>query len=924
MALSRIDANLLQAIYSTPTDRRATTLASSATPTKKVAPTPPWRHTPTAAETSETVKAVLAGKKLIDENATKLDLPGASTDYKKLFALYQGLGSLYSLAEHALAKGLTQGDKAKLDKVFQQGLTDVLGYAKAVSFEKLRLTTGETSTSATSDLGAPKPKAAYVTPPLTSSPGDPVAAFQGEVRFRISITRLGVRDDVDIDLDELGDQPRTLANVINFVNARLQDAGVETRLATERIPGEARTVKAGSKTITLPPNSDRWALKVKVGTSEKVEFSTPATAGAVYLAQSVGAAPKIGASGASSGPQVQFLKFQTDTDEVGAPPQGAGQANWVDGRVFAETLGTEITTVRSQVVGPDGGVYLLADASDKTGGQTIKGKQDVALVKYDSAGKLVFTRTLGASDTASGLALAVAPDGKIAIAGSVKGGLLGATEGPLNSGTSGGFAGLPDSFVTLLDAEGEEVWTARRGAREDDEANAITFGDDGVIYVAGRAKSALPGTATVGGWDGYIEAFDTTSAGKPEPLFAQTFGTSGSDRPVDLVVDGDSLMTASIESGHGVLRRFILSNAGPALAATYDLGDLEGGDLGGLALDGDDLVLAGSTSNTDIGSGVVTRAASGGVDAFVLRITADLAPEGTPKVAYYGGSSDDRATALAVSEGQVWIAGTTRGALKEDAASGTTAGFLVRLDPASGELGWERRFSGKDGAAAPTAIAFDPAGASVLDRLGLPSGVLDLGDSERLTALSSLRPGDQFTLSTNGGAAQAVTIEAADTLDTLAQKVRRACGFAAKVSIVTADGSRRLKIEPGNPHVVIEIGAGKTDKDALQLVGLPEGVVRATTTKNGKTTPADGKAQFYGLSLPGNLNLSNDVQIHHALAEIALAQGVVRSAYKDLVAAVTPKSATAAAAAAVGKAPAYMKAQIANYQAALDRLAGGG
>jgi hypothetical protein len=66
------------------------------------------------------------------------------------------------------------------------------------------------------------------------------------------------------------------------------------------------------------------------------------------------------------------------------------------------------------------------------------------------------------------------------------------------------------------------------------------------------------------------------------------------------------------------------------------------------------------------------------------------------------------------------------------------------------------------------------------------------------------------------------------------------------------------------------------------------------------------------------------VQIHHALAEIGLAQGVVRNAYKDLVAAVTPKSANAAAAAAIGKAPAYMKAQIANYQAALNRLTGGG
>jgi hypothetical protein len=923
MALSQIGANLLQALYQTPTDTRAASLAPIATPTKKLAPTPPWRHTPTAAEAGATVKAALAGKKLIDENATKLDLPGVGADYKKLFALYQGLGSLYSLAEHAQGKGVSQSDKTKLEKVFQQGLTEVLAYAKTTSFEKLRLTAGETSTSVNSGLGSPKPKAAYVSPPLTSSPGDPAEAFQGQVRFRVAVTRLGVRDDVDIDLDELGDQPRSLANVINFVNGKLQDAGVETRLATERIPGEARTVKAGAKTITLPPSPDRWALKVKVGTSETVAFSTPATAGAVYLAQSVGASLVSGASSLSGGPQAQLLKFQTDTDAVESPPQGAGQANWVEGRIFAETLGPEIKAVRGQVMGPDGGIFLLADVADTTAGRAIKGKQDVALLKYDSAGKLVFTRTLGASDSASGLGLAVAPDGRIAIAGSVKGALQGAADGALNSGAGGAFGGLADSFVSLLNAEGEEIWTARRGAREDDEACAIAFGDDGAVYVAGRAKSSIPGAAAIGGWDAYIEAFDTSSAGEPEPLFAQIFGTAGSDRPVGLVVDGGAIRTASIESGHAVLRRFTLGESGPNLEAAYDLGDLQGGDLAGLALDGGQLVLAGSSRNPDIGSGLVTRSASGGADAFVLRIDADLPPDATPKVAYYGGSSDDRATALAVSDGQVWIAGTTRGGLADDSTSETAAGFLARLDPDTGELGWERRFSGKDGVATPTAIAFDAAGASVLDRLGLPSGELDVADSERLTALSSLRPGDQFTLKTDGGAARAVTIEAADTLDTLAQKVRRACGFAANVSIVSLDGVRRLKIEPANAHAVIEIGAGKTDKDALKVLGLPEGVVRATTTRNGRTTPADGKAPFYGLSLDPALTLADSTQIRHALAEIALAQGIVRNAYKDLVAEVTPKSATAAVAAASGRAPAYMKAQIANYQAALARLAGG-
>ena len=40
----------------------------------------------------------------IDEDAARLDLPRASSDYKKLFALYNGLNTLSQLAETAKAK----------------------------------------------------------------------------------------------------------------------------------------------------------------------------------------------------------------------------------------------------------------------------------------------------------------------------------------------------------------------------------------------------------------------------------------------------------------------------------------------------------------------------------------------------------------------------------------------------------------------------------------------------------------------------------------------------------------------------------------------------------------------------------------------------------------------------------------------------
>jgi hypothetical protein len=243
---------------------------------------------------------------------------------------------------------------------------------------------------------------------------------------------------------------------------------------------------------------------------------------------------------------------------------------------------------------------------------------------------------------------------------------------------------------------------------------------------------------------------------------------------------------------------------------------------------------------------------------------------------------------------------------------------------------WSRRFTGTGNKAAPSAIAVASDGASVLDRLGLPTGELDFDASKQLTSVSSLRAGDQFTVAGTNLPAKTITIDAGETLDTLATKIQRASGFTAKVSVVSAtDGQKQLKIEPATSGAIITLGRGKDDKNALSLLGLPEGVIRQTTTdKSGVTKPADGKPNLYGLALDSNLNISDDAQVSHALAQIAAAQGVIRSAYKDLVTAATPKSQlaaqkAAAAAQASGAVPAYLTNQISNYQAALDRLTGG-
>ena len=120
------------AVSSTPT---ATPRLSNASRSRRPRPGTPAR---TPAQASANVQAALAGESIINEGAAKLDLPGASTDYKKLFALYQGLGTLLDLASKA-SGGVSPQDQAQLSKAFNSGLAQVYELHQQHQLQQLAL-----------------------------------------------------------------------------------------------------------------------------------------------------------------------------------------------------------------------------------------------------------------------------------------------------------------------------------------------------------------------------------------------------------------------------------------------------------------------------------------------------------------------------------------------------------------------------------------------------------------------------------------------------------------------------------------------------------------------------------------------------------------------------------------------------------------
>lgn len=881
--------------------------AAAPAPKPKTQPTAPWslgdKEKPTQ---SDLLRSALSGRKLVNEDNAVLDVKGASSgDYRKIFALYQGLTMLEALATRAGERGVGRLESEQLSRRFTSGMAEVKDFLTSAQFDGVRVVQGVSATQSQSTAAVARDNSKYLTGPIHDGAlTDEVAAFQGDVRFGVTVKTMAGSQTVDIDLAEMGATPRTMDAVLQHINGKLEAAGVQTRIHRQMIEAEPRTVKAGDKTITLPAGPTRWGLTVSGTSVETISFTPAEARDSIQVVQGVGG------KGAH-----EVLKFDPD----GNPVAGSGESFWVEGRSGVSSLPDGVETVRASAAGPDGSMWIVADVSAGSSTQPIKGQADVVLMKLDSAGNVVVSRALGAASKASGYAIAVDADGRVAVAGSVVGALV--------PGEAGASATTADSFVTVFDADGREQWTQRRGARAEDEATAVSFGADGRVYVAGRARSAMPGALAVGGWDGYVQAFSESQVHSLAPITATAtgavqFGTAGDDNVQAMTVDGDNLYTAGIENGAFVLRHFRIGPTGaPELLGVRDLGSASGGEIAGLAVADGRLIVSGATRNGALNAGQIANAHAGGQDAFVATLSTDLAASGADRLTYYGGEGDDTAADVKVHEGKVWLTGISDraiGAKTED----PSRGYLARLDVETGQVEWTQTWTAAEGQARPLALTVSSGGASVLDRLGLPQGEIDQSQSKALVDATAVRAGDRFYVQNPvTGRQTAVTIEAKDTLQSLARKIEMASGRHLKVTIktdrdyltgmdgdtrVTSGGVQRLSITSADGRAGAVLTPGEAGRDALAGLGLTPGFI-------GKT--ADDKMKTFGVDLSPLLNLSDADSIAKAKDQVQLAIKAMRDAYRAL-------SPEASKPAITGQAPAYLQAQLANYQAALARLTG--
>lgn len=959
--------------------------SSASNPTSAAAaPTAPWAGSAGTPSVSTAVQNAISGQPIVNPGAAKLDAPGgvSTADYKNLFGLYQGLNTLFDLATTAAGGASTSSTSssaqpAQLQSAFASGMSQVQNFLSNAPFQEFNLTSGSVSTSQTSIVGIPNGTyQTYTTGVVgTGDEASPLTAFQGDIQFNISVASKyattkstasnGTQSQVaappvtvPIDLSNMGSSPRTIDNVVNYLNAQMKKAGLSTHFAAANLGSTASTTTLPNGQTVKSAGTTKWGLTIQGTGSETVTFSAPSTAAAVYVSMGTGGAQTYSTAPASStaaptAPTLttsptgeQLMKLQTGNNVSGtAPPTAANtdsSSTLPVGAVFANNLPSGVTSVQASATGSDGSVYLLANATGSVNSAPIQGGQGVALLKYDSSGKLLSSKIVGGLQNAVGASIAVNADGSVAVAGT----------NITTASTSANGLTTPSTtaaFVQVYDPAGAPSWSQTIPAVGGiSAASGVAFAADGSVYVNGTTNGSIGNQTLKGTSDEFIQGY--SSAGNS--TFTVQYGaTGGNNLSSGMVYDAsnNALYTLGTENSQAVVHSFALTSSGAVSTinsslSTYtakatatgsrNLGTVLG--VAGIGLTNGQIVVGGTVGAPTIHAGTVTSPYVGVSDGFVASIGPSLTPSSSDSVAYLGLSgATQAATALSVAGGQAYLAGTIANDPSSLDATGATEGFVTGVDPSSGAISYSTKLAGVNGQAAPTAITVATTGSSVLDQLGLPQGTVNLPASNLITASTGIQPGQSFWVRTTPGGAQTqVTISATDTLTTLASKLNTALAGQGTATVQSIGANSELEIQPASANSFIQldaqaastsgasVSASSDATNVLSALGLKPGVIRTVRQVNNLTDVT--QLREYGLNLPTNLDISTTANAQHAANALQAAMSAVQQAYQDL--ATPPTMASEAAAAAqnqTGSVPTAITNEIANLQAGLARLTGG-
>jgi hypothetical protein len=361
----------------------------------------------------------------------------------------------------------------------------------------------------------------------------------------------------------------------------------------------------------------------------------------------------------------------TGTEQLGG---GGAQPKWTG----TEQLGVvaAYTYARGVAADSSGYVYVTGSTTGGLDGNTLTGKYDFFLIKYDSLGNKVFTKQLGVAGAYT-YANGVATDlgGNVYVTGYTNGGLDGNT-----------LTGKYDFFLTKYDSSGNRVFTKQLGVAgaTNTYANGVATDLGGYVYVTGYTNGGLDGNTLTGADDFFLTKYDSSG----NRVFTKQLGVA---RTTNTYATG----VATDLGGYVYVTGYTNGGLdGNTLTGKYDF-FLTKYDSSGNRVFTKQLGVAGATNTyatgvaTDLGGGVnVTGYTNGGLDGNTLTGTYDFF---LTKYDSSGNKAFTKQLGVAGAEtyangvaadpgGNAYVTGYTNGGLDGNTLTGTYDFFLTKYD----------------------------------------------------------------------------------------------------------------------------------------------------------------------------------------------------------------------------------------------------
>jgi uncharacterized delta-60 repeat protein len=334
-----------------------------------------------------------------------------------------------------------------------------------------------------------------------------------------------------------------------------------------------------------------------------------------------------------------------------------GQVDEVDvcgsASTFAKTIGGSSWDFAHSITQSSDGGYVVAGWTSSFGA----GSYDMYVVKLDSSGNVVWTKTIGGIGDDQAWSIIRSSDGNYVVAG-----------------WTNSFGSNYDFYVVKLDSSGNIIWTKTIGGSGDDQAWSITQSSDGGYVVAGRTSSF-----GAGGWDFYVVKLD--SSGNVQ--WTKTIGGPGSQDEAWSIIqssDGGYVVAGWSDSFGAGLRDFYVvkldANGNVVWSKTI------GGNYG----DGAHSIIQSSDGGYVV-VGSTESFGAGGWEMYIVKLDSSGNVQWTKTI---GGPAffDDAVSIIQSSDGGYVVSGYTN-----SFGAGGDDFFVVKLD-SSGNVVWAKTIGG--------------------------------------------------------------------------------------------------------------------------------------------------------------------------------------------------------------------------------------